>query len=133
MMLYWSTVVFNILSGIALTYGIVSFTLRFFIKRKNLILFNHYEKLIKKFPIIFDYDFLDKYANYHNNLSQKDRDFSAFNLWRYWLANRKLDRINHSIHSFINAYKKNIKLTPLFKDLKKHDSMYSWFFWYFEY
>ena len=106
MILYWSTVLFNILSGIAPTYGIASFTLRFFIKRKNLRLFNHYEKLIKNFPIIFDYDFLDNYADYHNSLDQKDRDFSAFNLGRYWLANRKLNRINYSIHSFIGAYKK---------------------------
>lgn len=107
MWLYWTTVIFNILSSIALVYAIVSFILRFFIKRKNLILFNHYGKLIEKFPIIMDRSFLDNYAGYHHNsLDQKDRDFSAFNLWRYWLANRKLNRINHSIHSFIGAYKK---------------------------
>lgn len=122
MILYWSTVVFNILSGIALTYGIVSFTLRFFIKRKNLILFNHYEKLIKKFPIIMNHGFLDNYANYHNSLSQKDRDFSVFNFWRLLIANRKLNRINHSIHSFIKAYKKNKALTFSSKDLKKHSA-----------
>ena len=84
------------------------FIANFVIKNKNLKLFNTYLKLIRIAPIISTYGekILDNYAGYTLNLNNGDKSFNTFNLHRLHVANRRLKRINRSVNSFIEAYKK---------------------------
>lgn len=102
--LIFLTVAVNILGSITPSISVVMFTLRSFVKWRNLRLFNRYQWLISHSPLIMNYEtFLDNYAGYALGLKPKDIDFDTFNIFRYFLANRKLKRINGSIQSFVDV------------------------------
>ena len=103
-----TSIIFNILSSLAIIITFTVFTLNFVIKNKNLKLFNRYLKLIRIAPIISIYGekILDNFAGYTLNLNNSDKSFNTFNLYRLHIANRRLKIINSSIISFVEAYKK---------------------------
>ncbi len=103
-----TSIIFNILSSLAIITAFIVFIANFVTKNKNLKLFNTYLKLIRIAPIISTYGekILDNYAGYTLNLNNGDKSFNTFNLHRLHVANRRLKRINRSVNSFIEAYKK---------------------------